>query len=204
MDPQTIYRRKTDTSLLANFLYLFWTSHILWPYFFISRQRGEYQTVQGEIKADLNSHCSPNHRDGTRSDHLAWSCYLWIQLHRAVLRSEVLQRPCSNVEKQEITGIEGSVSGQRATKVEVISVRKTVLSLLAFLKPCADPPAWNPAFLLRQEGLWVLSHLESWGLVRSNLASCLGSLSFRVMESSQSVSALHAGDFFFFFRFHLS
>lgn len=79
MDPQTIYRRKADTSLLANFLYLFWTSHILWPCFFISRQRGEYQTVLGEIKADLNSHCSPNHRDGTRSDHLAWSCYLWIQ-----------------------------------------------------------------------------------------------------------------------------
>lgn len=79
MDPQTIYRRKADTSLLANFLYLFWTSHTLWPYFFISRQRGEYQTVLGEIKADLNSHCSPNHRDRTRSDHLAWSCYLWIQ-----------------------------------------------------------------------------------------------------------------------------
>lgn len=51
----------------------------------------------------------------------------------------VLQRPCSKVEKQEIAGIEDSGSGQQATRVEVISVKKAVHSLLAFLKPCADP-----------------------------------------------------------------
>lgn len=46
---------------------------------FPSIQVKRWKSVAGKIKADLNSCYSPNHREGTGSDYLAWSSYFWIK-----------------------------------------------------------------------------------------------------------------------------
>lgn len=93
------------------------------------------------------------------------------RLQRAVLRSMVLQCPCSNDERQEITGMQSSGSGEQATNVEVISVKKTVLPPLTFLKPCAElflfPHSVSPLFYLPRTG------------------GALSSLSLRALGSSE-------------------